>query len=127
MGACAQAVEIQVKRSFRLTRSTDFKRVRRDGKSYAHPLVVLYALKSDEPGVHVGVSAGQAVGNAVSRNRAKRLLREAMRELLPHTAPGSDLLLIARSPLPQSTLHQTHAALSNVLKRAGLLSMSYDG
>ena len=100
----ADGCEVQVKRRFRLTRSTDFKRVRRSGKSYAHPLVVLYAMKSDEPrtrSCRVGVSAGLAVGNAVKRNRAKRLLRAAMNELLPQTVPGSDLLLIARSPLPE--------------------------
>ena len=127
MPACAQQGEVQVKRSFRLTRSTDFKRVRRSGKSYAHPLLVLYAIKSDKPGVQVGVSAGLAVGNAVKRNRAKRLLRAAMSELMPHTVTGSELLLIARSPLPQSDLHQTRAALTNLLKRAGLLSVNYDG
>jgi ribonuclease P protein component len=117
---------VQVKHSFRLTRSTDFKRVRRSGKSYAHPLVVLYALKSDEARVRVGVSAGLAVGNAVKRNRAKRLLRAAMNELLPNTIPGSDLLLIARSPLPESNLQQTRAALSNLLERAGLFSKTHD-
>ena len=116
-----------MKRRFRLTRSTDIQRVRRSGKSYAHPLVVLYVLKSDQADVHVGVSAGLAVGNAVKRNRAKRLLRAAMNELLPLTSPGSDLLLIARSPLPQSNLQQTRAALSTLLKRAGLLSVTYDG
>ncbi len=115
-----------MKRRFRLTRSTDFKRVRRSGKSYAHPLVVLYALKSDQAGVRVGVSAGLAVGNAVKRNRAKRLLRAAMSELLPETVPGSDLLLIARSPLPASDVQQTRAALSSVLERAGLLSQNHD-
>ena len=115
-----------MKRRFRLTRSTDFKRVRLSGKSYAHPLVVLYVLKSDQAGVRVGVSAGLAVGNAVKRNRAKRLLRAAMNELLPRTASGSDLLLIARSPLPESDLHQTNAALANLLKRAGLFSQTND-
>ncbi len=110
-----------MKRSFRLTRSTDFKRVRQAGKSYAHPLVVLYSLKSDHPGVRVGVSAGLAVGIAVKRNRAKRLLRAAMSELIPQMAPGSDLLLIARPPLPESDLFQTRAALTNLLTRAGLL------
>jgi ribonuclease P protein component len=115
-----------VKRRFRLTRSTDFKRVRRSGKSYAHPLVVLYALKSDQAGVRVGVSAGLAVGNAVKRNRAKRLLRAAMSELLPETVPGSDLLLIARSPLPAADVQQTRSALSSVLERAGLLSQNHD-
>jgi ribonuclease P protein component len=113
---------VQVKQRFRLTRSTDFKRVRRSGKSYAHPLVVLYAMKSEAAGVRVGVSAGLAVGNAVKRNRAKRLLRAATNELLPQITLGSDLLLIARSPLPAADLHQTREALFTLLERAGLLS-----
>jgi ribonuclease P protein component len=117
----AGGCEVQVKRRFRLTRSTDFKRVRRAGKSYAHPLIVLYAIKSDEPSVRVGVSAGLAVGNAVKRNRAKRLLRAAMNELLPRTVSGSDLLLVARSPLPESNLQQTREVLTSLLERAGLL------
>jgi len=116
-----------VKRSFRLTRSTDIKRVRRSGKSYAHPLVVLYALPSDEPGVHVGVSAGLGVGNAVKRNRAKRLLRAAMSELLPKIGLAAELLLIARSPLPASDLLHTREALASLLQRAGLFSDPYGG
>jgi ribonuclease P protein component len=86
----------------------------------------LYVLKSDQPGVRVGVSAGLAVGNAVKRNRAKRLLREAMNGLFGQTTHGSDLLLIARSPLPNADLLQTRAALTNLLKRAGLLTQTHD-
>jgi ribonuclease P protein component len=37
-----------VQRKFRLTRSEDFKRVRRSGKSYAHPLVVLIVQTHDQ-------------------------------------------------------------------------------
>jgi ribonuclease P protein component len=127
MLACAQECKAQVKQRFRLTRSTDFKRVRHSGKSYAHPLLVLYAVTSEEPGMHVGVSAGLAVGNAVKRNRAKRLLRAAMQDLLPYMLPGSDLLLIARPLLSQSNLCQTRIALTDLLKRAGLLPVNYDG
>ena len=36
-----------MQRKFRLTRSEDFKRVRRSGKSYAHPLVVLIVQAHD--------------------------------------------------------------------------------
>jgi len=115
-----------VKRGFRLTRATDIKRVRRSGKSYAHPLVVLYVLKSDIPETHVGVSAGLAVGNAVKRNRAKRLLRAAMNELIPETVAGANLLLVARPPLPVANVNQTREALSILLRRAGLLSQAYD-
>jgi len=88
--------------------------------------MVLYVLKSDLPGMHIGVSAGVAVGNAVKRNRAKRLLRAAMNDLIPVTSSGSNLLLAARAPLPAVTMQQTRKALSNLLKRAGLLSEAYD-
>jgi ribonuclease P protein component len=110
-----------VQRKFRLTRSEDFKRVRRSGKSYAHPLVVLIVQKHDQPRIKVGVAAGRTVGTAVLRNRSKRLLREAMRTLLPETASSVDLLLIARPALASATLEQARQALTALLGRAQLL------
>ncbi len=111
-----------MQRKFRLTRSTDFKRVRRFGKSYAHPLVVLIVHPADQPEVRVGVAAGRTVGTAVRRNRAKRLLRAAVVDLLPSILPGSDILLIARPPLAESTLAVTQQTLIHLLQRANLLS-----
>jgi ribonuclease P protein component len=110
-----------VQRKFRLTRSEDFKRVRRTGKSYAHPLLVLVAQPSESTHVRVGVAAGKTTGTAVHRNRAKRLLREAMRPHLSALASGWDLILIARPALASATLDQTCSALMNLLRRAGLL------
>ncbi len=114
-----------MKRRFRLTRSIDIKRVRRSGRSFAHPLVVLYVHQSDEPDTHVAVSAGVGVGNAVKRNRAKRLLREAMTDLMPAVKPGYELLLVSRSLLPEANLIQAREALTALLKRAGLIIYSY--
>ena len=111
-----------MQRKFRLTRSEDFKRVRRSGRSYAHPLVVLIAEKNEQGNKRVGVAAGRMTGNAIHRNRAKRLLREAMRTLLPNVASGADLVLIARSGLSSATLAQTREALLELLQRAQLLS-----
>jgi len=116
-----------VKRRFRLTRSSDFQRVRRFGKSYAHPLIVLFVSASEAPIARVGVAAGRTAGNAVQRNRAKRLVRAAMQNLYPKIAPGFDLVLIARQPLPSATLTQTQEALFKLLSRAGLLSPNHDG
>jgi ribonuclease P protein component len=113
-----------VQRKFRLTRSTDFKRVRRTGKSYAHPFVVLVVQASEAPKVRVGVTAGRSVGGAVQRNRAKRLLREAMRPLLPKLIPGWDLILIARPSLASSSLQEIRQALTGLLRRAQILSLS---
>jgi ribonuclease P protein component len=112
-----------VQSKFRLTRSEDFKRVRRIGKSYAHPLVVLVA-QANETSTHhtrVGVAAGKTTGTAVHRNRAKRLLREAMRPYLASLASGWDLILIARPALLTATLEDTRAALLNLLQRAKIL------
>lgn len=111
-----------MQRKFRLTRSTDFKRVRRTGKSYAHPFVVLVVQASEAPRVRVGVTAGRSVGGAVQRNKAKRLLREALRPLLPQLIPGWDLVLIARPALLLSTLQEIRQALTNLLRRAQVLS-----
>jgi ribonuclease P protein component len=113
-----------VQRSFRLTRSEDFKRVRRDGKSYAHPLVVLIVESKDDAHVRVGVAAGKSVGGAVTRNRTKRLLREAMRPLIPNLASPVNLILIARPMLASATLADTQAALLHLLRRAKLISPS---
>lgn len=110
-----------MKRRFRLTRSTDFKRVRNDGKSYAHPLVVLIASPSSEDKLRVGVSAGRALGGAVQRNRAKRLLRESIRPCLLTLPAGWDLVLIARNPLLAATFQDVQGAVQGLLRRAGLL------
>lgn len=115
-----------MQRKFRLTRSEDFKRVRRSGKSYAHPLVVLIVQTHDQPRIKVGVAAGKTVGTAVHRNRAKRLLREAMRSLLPTLASNLDLILIARPGLVTATLEQTRQALLNLLQRAQILNSPND-
>ncbi|MBI3739153.1 MAG: ribonuclease P protein component [Chloroflexi bacterium] len=109
---------------FRLTRSEDFKRVRRFGKSFSHPLLVLVIQKNEESKLRVGVAAGRTGGTAVKRNRAKRLLREAMRDLIPSLASGWDLILIARPALVSSTLAETRQALLNVLQRAELIAPS---
>ncbi len=106
---------------FRLTRSEDFKRVRRTGKSYAHPLAVLVAQPNELKLVRVGVTAGKTSGSAVHRNRAKRLLREAMRPLLPSIVSSWDLILIARPALSSASLTDTREALTTLLQRAQLL------
>ena len=115
-----------MQRKFRLTRSEDFKRVRRSGKSYAHPLVVLIVQTHEQPQVKIGVAAGKTVGTAVRRNRAKRLLREVMRELVPNIASNLDLILIARPGLVTATLEDTRQAVINLLQRAHIFTPTND-
>ena len=111
-------------RNFRLTQSTDFKRVRRSGKSYAHPLVVLVVSPADGEVTRFGVVAGKTVGKAVQRNRAKRLLREAVRLLLPNIKPGWMAILVARKPILEASFIEIQASLIQLFTRASLLKDS---
>jgi ribonuclease P protein component len=97
-------------------------RVRRFGKSYAHPLLVLILLPNENDQLRCGISSGRAVGKAVERNRAKRLLREIWRSLLPELSPGWDVILIARHSLAQASYEEAQAALLILLKQANLLN-----
>lgn len=112
-------------RRYRLTSSTDFKRVRREGKSYAHPLAVLVACVNDQRITRFGFTAGRTVGNAVIRNRAKRLMRETARGQMP-IKPGWDVILIARPALPNAEWKDIQHAISGLLRRAGLLEENHD-
>ena len=108
-------------RNFRLTGSTDFKRVRRSGKSYAHPLLVLVVLPATERQIRFGIIAGRSVGKAVQRNRAKRMLREALRSLLPTIQPGWNVILIARKPILTAKLTVIQETLRQLFAKAELI------
>jgi ribonuclease P protein component len=109
-----------VKRGFRLSRPADFKRVRRLGRSYAHPFLVLLVLPNEIGKVRVAVAAGRAVGGAVQRNRAKRVLRAGIQPLLGRIASGHDLVLIARAGIASAKAQQTGEVLGALLQKAKL-------
>ena len=107
-------------RKYRLTNSSDFQRVRRTGKSYAHPLAILIASANDRPISRFGFTTSKALGSAVRRNRVKRLLREAIREHLAAIKPGWDIVVIARPMMIESSWSEILQAITNLLQRAGL-------
>ncbi len=100
--------------------------MRREGRAYAHPLVVLIVAPNELTQVRVGVAAGRSVGKAVQRNRAKRRLREIMRPLVSQIAPGHDLMLIARKPVVEADFAEVRRAVLTLLHRANLLQSSQD-
>lgn len=86
----------------RLSRSGDFDRAYRDGRSHANRHVVLYAFPRDsedsgDDEVRLGVSVGRKVGGAVERNKVKRSMREAFWGLSNRLPAGYDFVIVGRS------------------------------
>lgn len=95
--------------------------MRRFGKSYAHPLVLLVILPASVEKSRFGIVAGRSVGNAVQRNKAKRMLREAVRSLQPQIKSGWDVILIARQPILKANLPEILTSLKQVFAKAQLI------
>jgi ribonuclease P protein component len=108
-------------RKHRLTSSTDFKRVRRTGKSFAHPFLVLIVARNDLGISRFGFTAGRSLGGAVQRNRAKRRMRAALQSHFASLAPGWDSVLIARPAILEAPWEQLMHALEQLLRRAELI------
>lgn len=84
----------------RLSRSGDFDRAYREGRSHANRFLVLYAFPRGEDSgseVRLGISVGRKVGGATERNKVKRAMREAFWGLSDRLPDGYDFVLVGRS------------------------------
>jgi len=85
----------------RLSRSAEFERVYRQGRSKGNRFLVLYAFPREDTeaadeGPRLGLSVSRRVGGAVDRNRVKRVLREAFWAEAERLPAGSDYVVVAR-------------------------------
>jgi ribonuclease P protein component len=107
------------KKRGRLSRSGDFDRVYRDGRSHSNRFLVLYAFPRSEQeapdGVRLGISVSRKVGNAVERNAVKRALREAFWKLDEGSAVAHDFVIVARPDAAGLVEREGAAGVQNAL------------
>jgi ribonuclease P protein component len=117
------------RRRRRLSRSGEFERVYREGRSHTSRHLVVHAFprRDGEEPPRLGVSVGRRLGGAVERNRVKRLLREAFWAAADDLPPGHDFVVVARPALAELAERGEAAveeALRSVLVEARLRSES---
>jgi ribonuclease P protein component len=103
-----------------LRRKADFDAIGRHGTVRSSRLLVLRSLKTERPGMRIGLSTPRTLGGAVQRNRVRRRLRDLVREQLKATESGWDLLLIARPDAGAASHVELREALRSLLERSGI-------
>src|SRR5881397_2958133 len=110
----------------RLSRSAEFDRVYREGRSHANRYLVVYSFprEGDDAEPRLGVSVGRKVGGAVERNRVKRLLRDAFWAVAGELPEGHDFVVVARPESSELASREGESgverSLRELLEKAGL-------
>lgn len=112
-------------KSARLSRASEFARLKREGTSFHGRLMVLSVLKTEpDAETRIGFITSRRVGGAVVRNRVRRRLREVVRAVRPAIGRGHWLVLIARQSASRATFEAIRTEWLQLAQRSAVLPCS---
>ncbi|HEU5231017.1 MAG TPA: ribonuclease P protein component [Ktedonobacteraceae bacterium] len=110
-------------RALRLRKSSDFQRVRQQGRSISSRLLMLACVPNNLSSVRIGFVVSKRISkHAVVRNHLKRLLGEAIRPMLADLPIGWDIVISAKNQTLGADLRIITQDVAILLRRAQLLS-----
>lgn len=117
---------INLHKSYRIARRSDFHLVYKYGKSTANRQFVLYILKKQEvEHFRLGISVSKKVGNAVVRNRMRRVIKEIVRSLAPRIVAHYDMVIVVRKAALDMEFEELRKSIIHVLRRASMLKREH--
>ncbi len=112
-----------MKAALRLRQSSDFARVRREGKVYRHPAMLLSLCDNSLRRNRYGFVVGKRVGNAVARNRCKRRLRALIADMHKSSRQGYDIVIVAKPAMLPQPFCDLRRIVNVLFRRARLLKV----
>jgi ribonuclease P protein component len=107
----------------RLTRTTEFDRVRREGEVVRGALLTLAVLRGQgETKIRAGVITSRKVGRAVVRNRLRRQIREMVRRHQHEVIDGVWLVTIGSARAARAPFADLEDEWLRLARRASILA-----
>jgi len=108
----------------RLTRASEYERVKRDGLVRRGKLLMLSVAAVEDPGPsRVGFITSRRLGSAVVRNRVRRRLREIVRMHRHNLREGLWIVVIARTDGTKASYRALEDEWLRLAKRASILAL----
>ncbi len=103
----------------RLTDSSEFERVYKQGTAYRGRLFSVHAFPNELGTLRLGLSVSKKVGNAVVRNTLRRRMREIFAVVSGEGEGDLDLVISARPAAREATFEELRGEFERALRKLG--------
>ena len=101
-----------------MKKTSDFRNVYENGKSYANKFIVLYVWENGRSDNKLGISCSKKIGNSIVRHRFARLVRESYRLHEDIFNSGLDIVIVARACARDASFFDIQESLLSLAGKA---------